>query len=108
MRVRWMGTAIVGALIVGLMAGCKTRPSASGSDAADAPDLANVACQRHRLEVAPLQSIEQLDPVPPTWQTTLRVRATIKASFVAVGGDTTLLRNAAVKLAASFRERRPG
>jgi len=30
------------------------------------------------------------------------------ASFVAVGGDTTLLRNAAVKLAASFRERRPG
>jgi len=30
------------------------------------------------------------------------------ASFVAVGGDTTLLRNAAVKLAASFREQKPG
>ena len=26
------------------------------------------------------------------------------ASFIAVGGDTTLLRNAALKLAASFRE----
>jgi 4-hydroxy-2-oxoheptanedioate aldolase len=30
------------------------------------------------------------------------------ASFIAVGGDTTLLRNAAVKLAASFRGQRPG
>lgn len=29
------------------------------------------------------------------------------ASFIAVGGDTTLLRNAAVKLAASFRDARP-
>ncbi len=30
------------------------------------------------------------------------------ASFIAVGGDTTLLRNAAVALAASFGDRRPG
>jgi 4-hydroxy-2-oxoheptanedioate aldolase len=29
------------------------------------------------------------------------------ASFIAVGGDTTLLRNAAVKLAASFRDQAP-
>jgi 4-hydroxy-2-oxoheptanedioate aldolase len=30
------------------------------------------------------------------------------ASFIAVGGDTTLLRNAAVTLAASFRDQAPG
>ncbi len=32
---------------------------------------------------------------------------TLGASFIAVGGDTTVLRNAAVKLAASFRDAKP-
>lgn len=51
-----------------------------------------MTCQRHRLEVAPLRGIELFDPVPPTMQTTLRVRATIEATACDVWGVMTVER----------------
>lgn len=92
MRASWMRGPIAGVLAVGLSAGCKTRPSAIVTEAGDVHDLGGVACQRHRLEVAPLRNLEMLDPVPPTLQTTLRVRATIEATACDVWGAMVIER----------------